>query len=256
MDITCFIHCLFLCPGSKAWHLYSVHGLPIDLMQLMAEERNLFIDMEGYDKAKQHYQVSLQVKSLPLSLVGMGTLLRNTFEKEKLRFWDTWSSVKLLWLMLTWSHFSVLFALGWKKKVILTKWVVQNTVFKSTQKAGKACSGVVECIFLGTFLINRGMLFLIAYHNRKIFVLIVFMRKHFCTVQKFNSFNYLLRVLKIIRLFNFCGRCRLQNFVTLKDFKITVETSTILQYYCMHGVAKVTMKILGMAWEIMKTFEN
>ena len=73
---------LFLCAGSKAWHLYSVHGLPVDLMQLMAEERNLFIDLEGYDKAKQCYQVSVQVRSLPLFLVGMGIFSEISLRKR------------------------------------------------------------------------------------------------------------------------------------------------------------------------------
>lgn len=40
-------------PGDVAWRLYDTYGFPVDLTQLMAEERNLNIDMDGYEKAKQ-----------------------------------------------------------------------------------------------------------------------------------------------------------------------------------------------------------
>lgn len=56
--IVCCMYCSCFYPGDKAWQLYSVYGLPVDVMQLMAEERNLTIDMEAYEKARQCYQVS------------------------------------------------------------------------------------------------------------------------------------------------------------------------------------------------------
>ncbi|CAH1779871.1 unnamed protein product [Owenia fusiformis] len=40
-------------PGDIAWRLYDTYGFPIDLTQLMMEEKNREIDMEGYKKAKQ-----------------------------------------------------------------------------------------------------------------------------------------------------------------------------------------------------------
>ena len=43
--------------GDVAWRLYDTYGFPVDLTQLMAEERNLNIDMDGYEKAKQISQV-------------------------------------------------------------------------------------------------------------------------------------------------------------------------------------------------------
>lgn len=40
-------------PGDVAWRLYDTYGFPVDLTQLMAEERGLKIDMDGYEKAKE-----------------------------------------------------------------------------------------------------------------------------------------------------------------------------------------------------------
>ncbi|XP_075151730.1 alanine--tRNA ligase, cytoplasmic [Haematobia irritans] len=39
-------------PGDIAWRLYDTYGFPIDLTQLMAEERGYEIDMEAYEAAK------------------------------------------------------------------------------------------------------------------------------------------------------------------------------------------------------------
>ncbi len=41
-----------------AWRLYNTYGFPIDLTQLMAEERKLSVDMAGYEAAKVREQVS------------------------------------------------------------------------------------------------------------------------------------------------------------------------------------------------------
>ena len=43
--------------GDVAWRLYDTYGFPIDLTQLMAEERNLTIDMQAYEEAKLRAQV-------------------------------------------------------------------------------------------------------------------------------------------------------------------------------------------------------
>lgn len=40
-------------PGDVAWRLYDTYGFPVDLTQLMAEERGLKIDLDGYEKAKE-----------------------------------------------------------------------------------------------------------------------------------------------------------------------------------------------------------
>lgn len=46
-------------PGDVAWRLYDTYGFPVDLTGLMAEEKNMTIDMEGYEKAKhQSYIIS------------------------------------------------------------------------------------------------------------------------------------------------------------------------------------------------------
>ena len=40
-------------PGDIAWRLYDTYGFPIDLTQLMAEERDMTVDFEGYENCKQ-----------------------------------------------------------------------------------------------------------------------------------------------------------------------------------------------------------
>lgn len=50
-------------PGDVAWRLYDTYGFPIDLTQLMAEERNLTIDMAGYEEAKHNSYILSQGKA-------------------------------------------------------------------------------------------------------------------------------------------------------------------------------------------------
>ena len=45
-----------ICVGEIAWRLYK-DKISIDLMSLMAEERSLLIDWEGFDLSKQRAQV-------------------------------------------------------------------------------------------------------------------------------------------------------------------------------------------------------
>lgn len=49
-------------PGDVAWRLYDTYGFPIDLTQLMCEEKGLTIDMEAYEKAKKESQLISQGK--------------------------------------------------------------------------------------------------------------------------------------------------------------------------------------------------
>ncbi|XP_001357433.2 alanine--tRNA ligase, cytoplasmic [Drosophila pseudoobscura] len=49
-------------PGDVAWRLYDTYGFPVDLTQLMAEEKSLEIDMAGYEAAKQNSYVLSQGK--------------------------------------------------------------------------------------------------------------------------------------------------------------------------------------------------
>lgn len=44
-------------PGDVAWRLYDTYGFPIDLTQLMIEEKGLKIDMAGYEESKKQAQV-------------------------------------------------------------------------------------------------------------------------------------------------------------------------------------------------------
>ena len=43
--------------GDIAWRLYDTYGFPVDLTQLMAEERQLDIDMAAYEQARERAQV-------------------------------------------------------------------------------------------------------------------------------------------------------------------------------------------------------
>jgi alanyl-tRNA synthetase len=45
-------------PGSVAWRLYDTYGFPVDLTQLMAEERGLAVAMDEYETARKKAVVS------------------------------------------------------------------------------------------------------------------------------------------------------------------------------------------------------
>jgi len=49
-------------PGDIAWRLYDTYGFPVDLTQLMSEERGLEVDMEGYEQCKAAAQLASQGK--------------------------------------------------------------------------------------------------------------------------------------------------------------------------------------------------
>ncbi|KAL6444705.1 hypothetical protein ACFW04_002050 [Cataglyphis niger] len=50
-------------PGDVAWRLYDTYGFPIDLTQLMIEEKGLKIDMVGYEESKKQAQLISQNKA-------------------------------------------------------------------------------------------------------------------------------------------------------------------------------------------------
>jgi len=50
-------------PGAVAWRLYDTYGFPVDLTQLMAEEKGLEVDMEAYEAAKAAAQLASQGKA-------------------------------------------------------------------------------------------------------------------------------------------------------------------------------------------------
>ncbi|KRT80774.1 tRNA synthetase [Oryctes borbonicus] len=49
-------------PGDVAWRLYDTYGFPVDLTQLMAEEKGLTVDMSGYEESKKIAQIISQGK--------------------------------------------------------------------------------------------------------------------------------------------------------------------------------------------------
>lgn len=53
-------------PGDVAWRLYDTYGFPIDLTQLMAEEKHLTIDMTAYEMAKEASHILSQAKGSSL----------------------------------------------------------------------------------------------------------------------------------------------------------------------------------------------
>ena len=44
--------------GDVAWRLYDTYGFPVDLTQLMVEEKGMSVDMEAYEAGKKQAQVS------------------------------------------------------------------------------------------------------------------------------------------------------------------------------------------------------
>lgn len=50
-------------PGDVAWRLYDTYGFPIDLTQLMAEERHLAVDMKAYEESRLKAQEIARGKS-------------------------------------------------------------------------------------------------------------------------------------------------------------------------------------------------
>ncbi|KAH0812847.1 hypothetical protein GEV33_009946 [Tenebrio molitor] len=49
-------------PGDVAWRLYDTYGFPVDLTQLMAEEKGLNVDMSVYEESKKQAQIASQGK--------------------------------------------------------------------------------------------------------------------------------------------------------------------------------------------------
>lgn len=43
--------------GDTAWLLYDTYGFPVDLTGLIAEEKGLVVDMEGFEEERKNAQV-------------------------------------------------------------------------------------------------------------------------------------------------------------------------------------------------------
>jgi alanyl-tRNA synthetase len=51
------VHYVSIFLGDVAWRLYDTYGFPVDLTQLMSEEKGLTVDMNMYEEAKKQAQV-------------------------------------------------------------------------------------------------------------------------------------------------------------------------------------------------------
>lgn len=51
------VYCVHNFAGDVAWRLYDTYGFPVDLTQLMSEEKGLVVDMNAYEEAKKQAQV-------------------------------------------------------------------------------------------------------------------------------------------------------------------------------------------------------
>lgn len=75
-------------PGDVAWRLYDTYGFPVDLTQLMAEERGLTVDMGMYEESKKTAQVGSGVKDFFVTL--------QSGSKTESRFYVTGSFLSLI----------------------------------------------------------------------------------------------------------------------------------------------------------------
>lgn len=48
-----FVFLIYLILGDVAWRLYDTYGFPVDLTQLMVEEKGLLVDMDKYEESKK-----------------------------------------------------------------------------------------------------------------------------------------------------------------------------------------------------------
>ncbi|MCK5270904.1 MAG: hypothetical protein KAJ46_08970, partial [Sedimentisphaerales bacterium] len=72
-------------PGERAFRLYDTYGFPLDLTQLMAEERNLTVDVAGFDKLMQQQRERARdaQKSVIYEADTLGQVLPKTPDDEK-----------------------------------------------------------------------------------------------------------------------------------------------------------------------------
>lgn len=70
-------------PGDVAWRLYDTYGFPVDLTQLMAEEKGLAVDMNSYEESKKQAQLISQVTMnncyIPINIESLLLLFLSIF---------------------------------------------------------------------------------------------------------------------------------------------------------------------------------
>ncbi|XP_037265065.1 alanine--tRNA ligase, cytoplasmic [Falco biarmicus] len=68
-------------PGDTAWLLYDTYGFPADLTALIAEEKGLVVDMEGFEEERKNAQLKSQGKGAG----GEDLLMLDIYAIEELR---------------------------------------------------------------------------------------------------------------------------------------------------------------------------
>jgi alanyl-tRNA synthetase len=71
-------------PGNEAFKLYDTYGFPLDLTQVMAREKNLEVDLEGFDMAMRQQQLRSKEKGKFYS-VDIGSFVKTA----ELKKWKT-----------------------------------------------------------------------------------------------------------------------------------------------------------------------
>ena len=80
--VTVVCLCALCFAGSVAWRLYDTYGFPVDLTQIMAEEKGLVVDQAGYEESRLRAQVTggrgVCMCMCMCAESGCGSIVRNT----------------------------------------------------------------------------------------------------------------------------------------------------------------------------------
>lgn len=99
--------------GDTAWLLYDTYGFPADLTGLIAEEKGLVVDMEGFEEERKNAQVGNssrgswfmsgrgELPSLPFAVMSCSFLTESAHTPYAPWFvlWEKPGQLQLLWDM-------------------------------------------------------------------------------------------------------------------------------------------------------------